>query len=67
MVRKDGHHPIVLMQCGPVRFKVDAKSQAKLREFEHLIIPRYTDFKHEETERDVQIHEYYEKLITDEI
>jgi superfamily II DNA or RNA helicase len=66
LVRKDGHHPIVLMQCGPVRYKVDAKSQAKLRDFEHLIIPRYTEFKLDGTERDVPIHEYYEKLITDD-
>ncbi|MEO6775634.1 MAG: DEAD/DEAH box helicase family protein [Kofleriaceae bacterium] len=25
--RRDGHHPIVAMQLGPVRFAVDAKSQ----------------------------------------
>jgi hypothetical protein len=24
-IRKDGHHPIIAMQCGPVRFKVDAR------------------------------------------
>jgi len=26
--RKDGHHPILFMQCGPVRHRVDAKDQA---------------------------------------
>jgi hypothetical protein len=66
LIRKDRHHPIVLMQCGPVRYKVDAKYQARLRDFEHHIIPRYTEFKLEETERDIPIHEYYEKLIADE-
>jgi superfamily II DNA or RNA helicase len=25
LTRKDGHHPIVYMQCGPVRYKVDPK------------------------------------------
>nr|WP_245644360.1 DEAD/DEAH box helicase family protein [Magnetospirillum moscoviense] len=31
VTRKDGHHPIIFMQCGPVRFRVDAKRQAALR------------------------------------
>lgn len=30
-IRKDGHQPIIFMQCGPIRFSADAKSQiAKL-------------------------------------
>lgn len=33
--RKDGHHPIIFMQCGPIRYKVDAKKQALLRPFDH--------------------------------
>ena len=37
---KDGHQPITEMQLGPVRFKVDAKTQAARRPFEHkLIVP----------------------------
>ena len=27
-VRKDGHHPIIIMQCGPIRFRVDDRRQA---------------------------------------
>lgn len=41
-VRKDGHHPIIFMQCGPVRYFVDAKSQARKRDFSHFVIPRFT-------------------------
>ncbi|MBS6845856.1 MAG: DEAD/DEAH box helicase family protein [Firmicutes bacterium] len=41
-VRKDGHHPIIFMQCGPVRYLVDAKSQAEKRSFSHVVIPRFT-------------------------
>ena len=26
-IRKDGHQPIIFMQCGPIRFSADAKSQ----------------------------------------
>lgn len=28
VTRKDGHHPIIFMQCGPVRHRVNAKAQA---------------------------------------
>ena len=28
VTRKDGHHPIIFMNCGPVRYKVDDKKQA---------------------------------------
>ena len=41
-VRKDGHHPIIFMQCGPIRCLVDAKEQAKKRAFSHFVIPRFT-------------------------
>lgn len=43
-VRKDGHQPIIFMQCGPIRYTVDAKKQAQLRSFEHKIIFKYTGF-----------------------
>lgn len=41
-IRKDGHHPIIFMQCGPVRYLVDAKSQAEKRTFSHFVVPRFT-------------------------
>lgn len=40
--RKDGHQPIIFMQCGPIRYLVDAKSQAEKREFDHFVVPRFT-------------------------
>ncbi|CAA7626271.1 conserved hypothetical protein [Candidatus Terasakiella magnetica] len=42
--RKDGHHPIIFMQCGPVRFRVDAKRQAAQRPFGHRVVLRHTGF-----------------------
>ena len=42
--RRDGHHPITEMQLGPVRFKVDAKSHAAARPFEHRLVIRETSF-----------------------
>lgn len=32
------------MQCGPVRYRVNAKAQAALRPFEHTVIVRPTGF-----------------------
>ncbi len=29
VTRKDGHHPIVFMQCGPVRYRVSSRAQAR--------------------------------------
>ena len=43
--RQDGHHPIIYMHCGKIRYRVDAKSQAAARPFEHFIIPRFTGFR----------------------
>ena len=45
VMRKDGHHPIIFMQCGPVRHRVDAKAQAASRPFDHLVQVRPTGFR----------------------
>ncbi len=45
VTRKDGHHPIIFMQCGPVRHRVDAKQQADARPFSHHVICRPTGLR----------------------
>ncbi len=45
VTRKDGHHPIIFMQCGPIRHRVDAKEQAEARPFAHHVIVRPTGFR----------------------
>lgn len=45
VVRKDGHHPIIFMQCGPIRYRVDARQQAAARPFTHQVIVRPTGFR----------------------
>lgn len=45
ITRKDGHHPIIFMQCGPVRHKVDIKSEAARHRFEHQVRLRETGFR----------------------
>lgn len=42
--RQDGHQPIIHMQCGPIRYQVDAKAQAEKRPFDHAVIPKFTSF-----------------------
>ncbi len=44
VTRKDGHHPIIFMQCGPVRYRVNAKAQAATRPFTHAVVVRPTAF-----------------------
>jgi superfamily II DNA or RNA helicase len=43
--RQDGHHPIIFMHCGPIRYRVDARKQAEKRPFDHYVIPRLTGFR----------------------
>ncbi len=43
--RKDGLDPIMRMQLGPIRYKISAKDQAKVRPFKHILLPRYTRSK----------------------
>ncbi len=43
--RQDGHHPIIFMQCGPIRYRVDARAQAEKRAFDHVLIPRFTAYR----------------------
>jgi len=45
VIRKDGHHPIIFMNCGPIRYKVDDKTQAARRPFTHRVITRATNFR----------------------
>jgi superfamily II DNA or RNA helicase len=45
VTRKDGHQPIIFMQCGPVRYRVNDRDQADKRPFDHKVIVRPTKFK----------------------
>ncbi len=63
--RKDGHHPIIYMQCGPVRFNLSAKVMAATNPFEHWVIPRHTDFRMPPDLGEVTIQDVYGALSTD--
>ncbi len=66
--RKDGHQPVVLMQCGPIRYKVDTKQLIAANNMKHIVIPRNTDFQYR-TPIDLvkpSIQESYGLMICDE-
>jgi len=65
-VRKDGHHPIIMMQCGPIRFRVDAKEQAATRPFDHVVITRKTEFHLPAESAELSIQDVYAALGADE-
>lgn len=44
-IRKDGHQPIIFMQCGPIRFSADAKSQIEKQTFKRYLLQRFTSFR----------------------
>jgi superfamily II DNA or RNA helicase len=60
--RKDGHHPIIVMQCGPIRHRVNAKEQALTRPFKHFVIPRPTNFRLPPSTEKPEMHELYAAL-----
>lgn len=61
--RRDGHHPIIVMQCGPIRYKVAVQSIE--RSFEHHVIPRYTEFRL--TAAAATIHDVNAGLVCDQV
>ncbi len=68
VARKDGHHPIIFMQCGPVRHRVDAKAEAIARPFQHSVIVRPTGFRPvlaADSDQRIQFQDLYRELIAD--
>jgi superfamily II DNA or RNA helicase/very-short-patch-repair endonuclease len=69
VARKDGHHPIIFMQCGPVRYRVSAKGQAAARPFDHTVIVCPTAFESNNSDGSdarVEFHALYQELVENE-
>jgi superfamily II DNA or RNA helicase len=64
--RRDGHHPILDLQMGPVRFFIDPKSQAAAQPFEHKLIVRSTEFRLADEAAQAGIQEVYRRIAIDE-
>src|SRR5690349_15753469 len=63
--RKDGHHPIIYMQCGPVRFHMSARTMTETTPFEHKVIPRPTEFRMSTDATESTIQDVYAALVDD--
>lgn len=67
--RQDGHHPILNMYLGPIRYQVDAKAQAAKQPFAHIMIPRFTGarFNIDNQQKTSPIGQYYQQMQMDDL
>ena len=65
--RKDGHQPIIFMQCGPIRFNLSARKAAEAFMFEPLVFRASTDFSLPDPGAEVTIQDLYAGMVTDSV
>lgn len=65
-VRKDGHHPIIIMQCGPIRYRYSGKEATANSSFNHVVHVRSTGFQNEITNEQPALYEIYRDLIANQ-
>jgi superfamily II DNA or RNA helicase/very-short-patch-repair endonuclease len=69
VARKDGRHPIIFMQCGPIRHRVNARAQAATRPFAHTVLVQPTSFQSaraSESDHRAEFQSLCEELIGDQ-
>jgi superfamily II DNA or RNA helicase len=64
-IRKDGHHPIIIMQCGPIRYHLSEKKMAESAPLQHIVITRNTNFSLPNVSSDLSIQEIYRAVAAD--
>ena len=64
-VRKDGHQPIIFMQCGPIRYKMAARLMTEQNPFDHVVLPRSTAFTGMAPAGDASIQDLYAGIVKD--
>ncbi|MEA3365479.1 MAG: DEAD/DEAH box helicase family protein, partial [Candidatus Hydrogenedentes bacterium] len=64
-IRKDGFHPIIMMQCGPIRARIRAQDTGRFRPFRQIALLRKTDFELPEGNNEPTIHDVYAAIIND--
>ena len=63
--RKDGHHPIIYMQCCPVRYNMSARTMTETTPFEQKLTTRHTEFRMAPELTEVTIQDVYAVLVDD--
>ena len=69
VTRKDGQHPIIFMECGPVRYRGSVRDGVATHPFEHKVVVRPTGFRPlraADPDVRIQFHKLYEELIADQ-
>lgn len=64
-IRKDGHHPIIMMQCGPIRYHLSERKMAESSLLQHTVITRNTDFSLPDGPNDLSIQAIYRAIAYD--
>jgi superfamily II DNA or RNA helicase len=64
--RRDGHHPIIAMQCGPIRHEIDRHTTRSGAKLSLRIVRRETTFDPAVLPTEAGIQEIYGALATDE-
>ncbi|MBU0715496.1 MAG: DEAD/DEAH box helicase [Verrucomicrobia bacterium] len=64
--RKDGHHPIIFMQCGPIRYALSGKQSAQHGLFAHRVVTRLTGTDTVGPEEQIQMQDIYTAIMNDE-
>lgn len=65
-IRKDGHHPIILMQCGQIRYRVSSKNQIEDSAMRYTVKPQYTNFSINDFSAKPEMNGLYQALLEDE-
>ena len=66
--RRDGHQPIVYMQCGPVRYRVNNKKENQSQPLMHVLQVQETSFKSQidQESKRIKIQDIFKELIHDQ-
>ena len=64
-VRKDGHQPVIYMQCGPIVYSLSPRKATEESGIEHLVRPRLTEFRPDAGLEDPSIQDLYAAITTD--
>lgn len=67
-IRRDGHHPIIFMQCGPIIYKKSTKDMQNFSLIKHIVVPIHTDFQYRgiDIQQKASIQEIYAVIAEDE-
>ncbi len=66
-IRKDGHQPIIFMQCGRIRYTADATMQIGSQSFERVLVPRFTTYRNVNPDGKETFTQTIQKLAEDEV